>query len=174
MVDPDRVDWDDRLRHARKTGLVNEAATGAHPARDQAWERLEDQLAWYDGKSKHHKDFFQRLKVVQIVIAAAIPVGAAADAPVTFAAVLGSLILVLEGIQQLFQFQQNWITYRATHESLKHEKYLYLAEAGPYTGAERPLALLAERVEGLVSQEHAAWASGQQDAGGRRTDDKPS
>lgn len=150
---------------------MSDAATATRTtARDQAWERLQDQLAWYDGKSRHHKDFFLRLKVAQIVIAAAIPVAAAADAPAIVAAVLGSLILVLEGVQQLFQFQQNWITYRATHESLKHEKYLYLAEAGPYTSAARPWAILAERVEGLVSQEHAAWTSGQRDAGRGRDD----
>lgn len=40
-------------------------------------------------------------------------------------------------MQQLFQFQQNWITYRATAEALKHEQFLFLSEAGPYAGAQR-------------------------------------
>jgi len=70
----------------------------------------------------------------------------------------------LEGVQQLFQFQQNWVSYRSTCEALKHEKFLYLATAGPYATAERPQALLAERVEGLVSQEHAKWAAQQEEA----------
>ena len=70
----------------------------------------------------------------------------------------------LEGLQQLQQYQQNWTTYRSTAERLKHEKYLYLAQAGPFAGAERPEAMLAERVEGLVSQEHAAWASQNEEA----------
>ena len=71
---------------------------------------------------------------------------------------------MLEGLQQLQQYQQNWTTYRSTAERLKHEKFLFLARAGAYASAERPEALLAERVEGLVSQEHAAWASHQEDA----------
>ena len=75
--------------------------------------------------------------------------------------------MTLEGLQQLQQYQQNWTTYRSTCERLKHEKYLYLAQAGPYTKAPRPDALLAERVEGLVSQEHAAWVSQQQEASRR-------
>ena len=70
----------------------------------------------------------------------------------------------MEGVQQLFQFQQNWVSYRSTCEALKHEKFLYLATAGPYATAERPQALLAERVEGLVSQEHAKWAAQQEEA----------
>jgi hypothetical protein len=50
--------------------------------------------------------------------------------------------------------------------SFKHEKFLYIARAGPYRDAPAPDALLAEHVEGLVSQEHAAWSSSQAEAGG--------
>jgi hypothetical protein len=40
-----------------------------------------------------------------------------------------------------------------------------MAQAGPYGAAPDPEALLAERVEGLVSQEHAAWVSQHEEAG---------
>ena len=50
-------------------------------------------------------------------------------------------------------------TYRATAERLKHEKFLFLAVAGPYKGQTEPerLIALAERVEEHVSTEHANW-----------------
>jgi hypothetical protein len=48
---------------------------------------------------------------------------------------------------------------------LKHEKYLYLANAGPYATVAVAHALLAERIESLVSQEHAKWAAGQEQGG---------
>ncbi|HWX20688.1 MAG TPA: DUF4231 domain-containing protein [Candidatus Binatia bacterium] len=54
---------------------------------------------------------------------------------------------------------KDWFTYRSTCEDLKHEKYLWLAKAGPYASVERPDALLAERIESLVSREHAKWVS---------------
>jgi hypothetical protein len=129
-----------------------------------AWERLETQIAWYDKKSNQNQRWFKRLKVLQIVTAAAIPVGAAAGVDPNVIGGGGALIVVVEGLQQLQQYQQKWTTYRSTCERLKHDKYLYLAQAGPYTKAPRPEALLAERVEGLVSQEHAAWVSQQQEA----------
>jgi hypothetical protein len=91
-------------------------------------------------------------------------VGAAAGVDPNVIGGGGALIVVVEGLQQLQQYQQKWTTYRSTCERLKHDKYLYLAQAGPYTKAPRPEALLAERVEGLVSQEHAAWVSQQQEA----------
>lgn len=127
-----------------------------------AWERLQDQLRWYDTKSAAQKRWFHRLKVGQIVLAAAIPVVAAVGGDAWIAGILGAVLVVLEGLQQLFQFHENWLTYRATAEALKHEQYLFLAGAGPYATASNPPALLAERVEGLVSQEHASWTQVQQ------------
>jgi len=72
---------------------------------------------------------------------------------------LGVLVVVLEGLQSLNQFHHNWITYRSTCEELKHEKFLWLAKAGPYAASANPDVLLAERVESLISREHAKWVS---------------
>jgi Protein of unknown function (DUF4231) len=72
---------------------------------------------------------------------------------------------VPEGILHLNQYQQLWSTYRSTREALKHEEYVYLGKAGPYSGAADPHVLLAERIESCVSQEHAQWSSIQQPAG---------
>ena len=127
-------------------------------------DRLEDQIGWYDRKSTTNQGYFKRIKTLEIAAAAIIPFLSA----FTFARMmwvtggLGVLITVLEGMLQLNQYQQNWIAYRSTCESLKHEKYVYLGKAAPYANAPDPHALLAERIESLVSQEHAKWASVQQ------------
>jgi hypothetical protein len=131
-----------------------------------SWQRLEEQIRWYSHGARRNKRWYMRIKVVQIVSAAAIPVLAATSLPTWVAGGLGALIVVLESVQQLFQFHSNWTHYRSTSESLKHEKYLFLANAGSYTTAKDPAALLAERIEGRVSQEHAAWASEQQQGTG--------
>jgi Protein of unknown function (DUF4231) len=140
----------------------SEAPTGS--GESPAWSRLLDQIAWYDAKSRFNQRRFKALKVCQIVTAAAIPVAATTSAPDWLIGGAGALIVVLEGLQQLQQYQQNWTTYRATCERLKHEQFLYLAHAGPYVAARRPDAVLAERVESLVSQEHAAWVSARNEA----------
>jgi Protein of unknown function (DUF4231) len=134
---------------------------------DPTYARLEDQIDWYDRKSRSAQRLFKRIKVVEILSAAMIPFLAAVpfqhDKLVT--AGLGVLITILEGVLHLNQYQQLWNTYRSTCESLKHEKYTYLAHAGPYAVAADPHAMLAERVESLVSQEHAQWTSFQQQSG---------
>jgi hypothetical protein len=76
-------------------------------------------------------------------------------------AILGASVAILEGLQQLGQYNNLWTSYRATAEQLKHEKFLFLAHSGPYRklGQQDALSLLAERVEERVSTEHAKWVS---------------
>jgi Protein of unknown function (DUF4231) len=145
----------------------------AAAAEDVTLQRLEDQIAWYDRKSGAAQRRFKFLKGSQLVFAAAIPVVATLDTHGAVAGTLGGLVVVLEGIAQLNQYQQNWQAYRSTCESLKHEKYTFLARAGPYSGLRNPLPLLADRIEGLISQEHAKWVSAQEHVGRREAVEEP-
>jgi len=136
---------------------------------DPIMQRLEDQIAWYDRHSTSNQRTFKRIKVIEILSAATIPFLAAfkfSFIPILTAG-LGVLITVLEGMLHLNQYHQNWIAYRSTCESLKHEKYTYLGKAAPYVNVPDPHALLAERIESLVSQEDAKWASVQQQEPGK-------
>ena len=134
-------------------------------------ERLDDQVSWYDRKSQTAQRRYKTLKLAQVIIAALIPLASTFPIPAAefkwVMAILGLLVLTIEAVQQLNQDQQNWTAYRSACEALKHEKYLYLAGAGPYSNAEsaeKRLALLADRIEGLISQEHAKWVSAQERA----------
>ena len=138
---------------------------------DPTLARLEDQIAWYDSRSNSNQRRFKAVKALQLVAAATIPVVATVGAHAAFPAALGAAVVVLEGLMQLNQYQQNWISYRSTCEALRHEKYLYLGGAGPYAGAANGRALLADRIEGLISQEHAKWVSAREETAKAMTDD---
>jgi hypothetical protein len=133
-------------------------------ASDPTLARLEDQIEWYDRKSRSAQRIFKRAKIVEILAAAMIPflAGVSFHHDKLVTAALGVLITILEGILHLNQYQQIWSSYRSTCEALKHEKFTYLGMAGPYAGAPNPRVVLTERVESLVSQEHAQWNSMQQ------------
>jgi hypothetical protein len=137
------------------------------PTSDPIYARLQEQIDWYDRKGSSAQRTFKRIKVAEILAAAVIPFLAGITIPhdKLIIAGLGVMITILEGFLHLNQYQQLWGTYRGTCEALKHEKYVYLAKAGPYATAADAHALLAERVESLVSQEHAQWNSFQQQAG---------
>ena len=126
---------------------------------DPTTSRLEDQISWYDSRSTKHQRLFKNLKRLEILAAALIPFAAGSHMSPWITGGLGVLVVFLEGLQHLGQYDHNWISYRSTCEALKHEKFLYLALAGPYATAADPHMLLAERIEGLISQEHAKWVS---------------
>src|ERR1035441_4981543 len=138
------------------------SATASIPTvSDPIMERLDDQIAWYGNKSSHCQHTYKRIKLTEIIAAALIPFIVGAHVPYSplMAGGLGVLITILEGVLQLYQFQQIWVAYRATAEAMKHEKFIYLAKAGDYAKSSDPHALLAERVEALGSQENSKWAS---------------
>jgi hypothetical protein len=131
-------------------------------ADDITLQRLDEEIRWYDRSAARNQLWYRGLKFVVIVAAALIPFLSGVELikpwPWLIGA-LGVLIAVAEGIQQVNQHHTNWTTYRATCEALKHEKYLYHAQAGPYAAPGDAHARLAERVESLVSQETMKWAS---------------
>ena len=145
---------------------MNPAATElASDETDVSLGRLNDQIQFYDRTSKNCLKWFRSLKILTIVTASLITVlSASLDPHVSsyIVAWLGGLIAMMEGIQHVYQFHESWISYRATCEVLKSEKYLYLAAAGIYAIANHRHALLAERTEAILSREHARWAMRQE------------
>jgi hypothetical protein len=128
-----------------------------------AWARLNDQLGWYDHKSAVNQQRYKQIQATQIILATSIPVLSLIEAPSGrwITAILGASVAILAGFQQLGNYNDLWTTYRATAEQLRHEKFLFLAQSGPYRTLqeEEALRLLAERVEERVSTEHAKWVS---------------
>ena len=124
-------------------------------------ERLDLQIDWYDRKSVNNQHLFKWLQVTVIVLSTSIPLLSGYidnDIPVIGIIVggLGGMVTVLTSVHAIFQFNNNWLTYRATCELLQHEKYLFLAGAAPYD-EENAFELLVERVEGIMSQENSNW-----------------
>lgn len=135
---------------------------GYTPGLDVTLDHLQDQIEWYDRKSGQNQKRYKQFKILTILAAALIPACSQLPYSTFVAAALGVLVVIAEGLQQLNQYQANWISYRSTAEALKHEKFLFLAKAGLYATPDDPHALLAERIESLISQEHAKWASTQE------------
>ena len=136
-----------------------EQPEGDGPAPDPVWERLEDQIRWYDRNSRKNQRWYRRLKLLELLLAASLPVITGLDGLLWVIGIFSATIVVLEGSQHLYRFQEQWITYRSTCEGLRHERYLYQAGAGHYANAANPRALLAERIERLASEEQLKWLS---------------
>jgi len=124
--------------------------------------RVEPEITWYDKKSARNKLANTWTKIVEIFCAAVIPFlsGYAKDGPTSISlaiGILGVIVAASAGISALLKFQEQWIKYRTTAESLKKEKYLFQTKVEPYD-IDDPLPLLVQRAETLISQENTNWA----------------
>jgi Protein of unknown function (DUF4231) len=124
-------------------------------------QRLNDQIDWYDRKSSTNQRWFKRLRFGEIVAASIIPFlsGFAGNSfPIKIAiGVLGVVVAVIASLLGLLQLQERWIEYRATAESLRREKFLFLTQTEPYD-KDDAFHLLVQRVEALLSKENIEWA----------------
>ncbi len=139
---------------------------------NSGYPRLENQIRWYDDKSIRAQRSFRVLKTIQIFVAALIPVASLIEPTnAVIPGSLGAVILILEGLQELGMYRQNWQKYRSSCESLQHEKYLYMAASGPYAGLsdDEIKRVLAERIEALISEEHTNWVVQFKDTGKAKT-----
>jgi hypothetical protein len=137
------------------------------------WTRLLDQIDWYDRNAASNQKLFKVIKVIQVVFGSLVPVVATAGGARWVLGALGAGVVVLEAVQQLFQFHRNWISYRATCEALRREQHLFLVGAGVYARARDRVVLLAERLEDLVGRETAEWASASNALGKATTERDP-
>jgi hypothetical protein len=124
-------------------------------------DRLDDQINWYGGKSQTNQKWFKSLRLTEIVLAAIIPflagIGSAMPYYSIIIGALGVIIAVSAGVSAVYKFHENWLEYRTTSETLKHEKYLFQTKCPPYN-QEDSFHLLVQRVEGLISKENSQWS----------------
>ncbi len=124
-------------------------------------ERLDDQIDWYSQKSKTSQNWFKILRAIEILAAATIPflAGYVTDTEPELKIIIGILgivIALVAGFISLNKFQEIWIEYRTTSETLKHHKYLYLTKSSPYD-TEDAFQVLVQTVEALISKENSNW-----------------
>jgi len=123
-------------------------------------QRLEDQITWYSEKSTSCQWRYKVSRIIEIVSAAIIPFLSGMGDKIAYGSwiigFLGVAIAITASIAALFKFHENWIQFRATAETLKHEKFLFLAQTSPYTDDGR-FHILVQRIEGLISNENSTW-----------------
>lgn len=125
-------------------------------------QRVEDQISWYDKKSRWNQKWYKRLRMLEITVAVLIPLFAGLLSisniyTKLLIGISGVIVAVVASTLNLYKFQENWIEYRATTEMLRHEKYLYLTHSGP--DAEKvSFSTFVERIESLISKENTNWA----------------
>ncbi len=131
---------------------------------DYIKNRYEDQRDWLSKKAESNQNRYRFLRVLSLICAVSIPflTGFVSDEAPFFKiliGVLGVVIAFCEGVLSLYKYQDNWITYRNTLNSLTREKALFDTESGSYFGLTEVDAFrnFVSNVENILSNENALW-----------------
>ena len=130
---------------------------GNSAAEPPVMDDLKGQIAYFDKQSGIAKKRYQSMRVITILLAASIPIVAVFEGSVVIAAVIGALIVVMESLQQLFQYHERWVGFRSAWNTLTREERLYRYGAGPYADTDDREQLLCERFEGIMESENLDW-----------------
>jgi hypothetical protein len=129
-------------------------------------DRVDDQIDWHDRKSQWNQRCFKRLQLAIIVSGALIPLISIVNTGLEYTqkiavAVLGVAVAIATGILTLYRFQEVWIDYRLTAESLRSEKFRFQTKVAPYDGPNAD-SLLVHRAEAILSHQNVQWQQLQQ------------
>lgn len=136
-------------------------------------ERYEDQIGWYNRKAAHNQTVYRWMQWTLIALAAVTPIlieldlkplgyvegSGSAGGIVQWATLTSAIVAILTAGLKTFKYQENWINYRTTCETLRKEIHYYDAGVGEYADAPDREALFVDRVESLISRENTMWVS---------------
>jgi hypothetical protein len=127
-------------------------------------ERYKNQIKWYDNESIKNQRIYKTFQSCLIILSSLTPVLIVIDFCQTtntflkWSPVLTSvLVAILTSSLKSFKYQENWINYRTTCETLIKEYFYYEAGVNQYGEYEDKEALFIERVESLISRENTLW-----------------
>jgi hypothetical protein len=127
-------------------------------------DRYVTETAWYDRKSTRNQVWYRTLQWGLIFLSASTPAIIALAQKTASPSWLKSLSLIASVLVAIlatslktFKFEENWIGYRSTCETLKKEIYFYRAGIDEYNNCSDREALFVKRVEALISRENTSW-----------------
>ena len=125
-------------------------------------QRLDNQISWYDKKSKSFKISTIISKLLIILLSASIPFMVEMmhhneEVLKEMIFVFALLIGIVTGISSFMKFQEKWYSYRTTCETLRHQKYMFLTESGHYKDNPSKFNDLVLKVERTISKENSEW-----------------
>lgn len=122
--------------------------------------RVDDQIQYYDTQSKSSQLRYKWLTGAQILSGAVIPIIAGFSDSICCSewiiAILGLIVTTATAFLTLNKYQERWINFRTTCETLKHLKYLFSTNSSPYNGEERYDKFVND-IEAALSKENSDW-----------------
>ena len=125
-------------------------------------KRLNNQIEWYETRSKQMKKKFSLISSIIIIVNAIIPIFVllSEEFGLKFKVIvilLSSIASISTTMLQLFKYQELWLKYRVTSQLLIKEKISYETETNKYKNNTEALELLIVTCEEIMEKEIDKW-----------------
>lgn len=124
--------------------------------------RYNQLVGFYDKRAQQNKLGYRICSVFIIavsgILAPLIATGVLLRCPI-LGGFLSASVVIATAIGSLFQFNENWLSYRRTWDTLRREPHLRDARVADYANAADRNGLFVERVETIASDEGTDWFS---------------
>lgn len=125
-------------------------------------KRYQGQMSFYSKASAKNQKKYKNFQWMLIILSTLTTIMAALPRDkfdLQYAVVASAaLVTVITSALKTFQYQELWVSYRATNEQLKPEIYYYHFNVGDYgkEGADKE-SIFIKHVEAILSKEHDGW-----------------
>jgi len=130
------------------------------PSESYIDERLNDAIAWYDKSADKQKKLYLRMRATTVIGGAIVPVlvNVKNDYVDIVTTIISLIVVLLVSLESVYHYREQWMNYRSTEQSLRHEYFLFTSKGGMYAIRSKAEAYqqFVERVEDLISSENAA------------------
>jgi hypothetical protein len=138
-------------------------------------QRWQPQYEYHRKKAAKNKQAFHTIRLLEICMAALIPVLNSMDTAGINESVWdivvsaqGMSISVIGGLMMMYKFHENWIESRVVTESLKTERVLLETQTGPYDSPDAERHFI-ERIERILGGEVREWSRERAGESGKKT-----
>lgn len=126
---------------------------------DYLESRYRKETDWYDKKAVWNHNAYQIFQWAAIVLSSstAVLVVIGTGPLKWFAVIIAVLVAISTASLKTFKYQENWISFRTTCETLKKEFHYYEAGLHGYEDSDDKEVLFVDRIESLISRENTLW-----------------
>lgn len=130
--------------------------------------RVDDQIKWHDKRSGSNQRWYKLVQIATIFSAALVPFVAVLEVVPSapswlykcIVGILGVAAAVTAGISGVYRFQERWIDYRMTAETLRSEKFRFVTRVAPYDG-DNSFSEFVKNVEAILAGQNERWHASQ-------------
>lgn len=118
----------------------------------------ETQQKYNSKKANRYKIWFYTCSIITLLCSlTTIPVVSVQTIPTWISILTATVTALSQGINSIFKFHEQWISYRSTSENLKSEYFKYINEIDEYENLSEREKIFAKNVNNILSQSNLSW-----------------